>query len=363
MHKKREDVFARLQTVVLAMLLAAIGIFESSCDHGGSSSDDSGNNSTPTAQAGLQATLDEDTPTRITLGGSDADGDPLRYSISAGPAHGSVTLDGRSATYTPDLNYNGADSFSYTVSDNTSTSSAESVALTVNPVNDPPVAMAGLSATSLRGGVSVELQGEDVEGDHLTFTLPQDQSAEGGSLTLQGTSVTYIPPAGFSGNDSFLFKCSDQSSESDAVTVSLTVVAGGDVTNLGSGVSLEQVDNATGTVTFTLEAGTDNPLRVGDYLSAPTLLGQITAISQEGDEVTATTSAISLSDVVESGGYQTSNTYSSIDVDEAVSRQADGSIRSNVLLWLPAKKWPKPDAQETERSGLIFHSHLLLNGP
>jgi len=66
------------------------------------------------------AETDEDTPVVIDVLANDADpdGNPLLVSDFTQPAHGAVTEnpDG-TLTYTPELNYNGADGFTYTVSD------------------------------------------------------------------------------------------------------------------------------------------------------------------------------------------------------------------------------------------------------
>ncbi len=43
-------------------------------------------------------------------------------------------------TYTPAANYNGPDSFTFTVNDGTVTSAPATVSITVTAVNDPPVA-------------------------------------------------------------------------------------------------------------------------------------------------------------------------------------------------------------------------------
>ena len=73
----------------------------------------------------------------------DPDGDPLTAVLVTGPAHGTLTFnpDG-SFVYTPAANYAGPDSFTYTVSDGDQTSAPATVTLTVNPVNDPPTAVA-----------------------------------------------------------------------------------------------------------------------------------------------------------------------------------------------------------------------------
>ena len=72
---------------------------------------------------------------------SDVDADPLSAVPFSDPAHGSLNLnpDG-SFTYTPDLNYNGTDSFVYRADDGDLKSQPTTVTITINPVNDAPVA-------------------------------------------------------------------------------------------------------------------------------------------------------------------------------------------------------------------------------
>jgi len=85
-------------------------------------------------------TTAEDTPKGITLTASDPDSDPLTYFIVTGPSHGSLSGSPPSVTYTPDLNYNGADSFTFKAYDGQAYSNVATVSITVTPVNDPPSA-------------------------------------------------------------------------------------------------------------------------------------------------------------------------------------------------------------------------------
>ena len=91
------------------------------------------------------ATTDEDTPVTITAAAllandSDPDGDALSLVSVGNAVNGSVALDGAGdVVFTPDADFNGAASFEYMVSDG-NTASTASVAVTVNPVNDAPVA-------------------------------------------------------------------------------------------------------------------------------------------------------------------------------------------------------------------------------
>ena len=57
------------------------------------------------------------------------------------PAHGTLSGTAPNLTYTPAANYNGPDSFTFTVNDGTVDSAAATVSITVTPVNDAPVAV------------------------------------------------------------------------------------------------------------------------------------------------------------------------------------------------------------------------------
>ena len=87
---------------------------------------------------------DEDTPVTITLTGSDPDGQPLTFTIVTPPAHGSLgpltspTATSVQVVYTPALDYNGPDAFTFQVDDGNGGTSTATVTLSVKPVNDAP---------------------------------------------------------------------------------------------------------------------------------------------------------------------------------------------------------------------------------
>jgi hypothetical protein len=91
-------------------------------------------------------TTDEDIPlttAAATLAANDidVDGDPLLVTAVTATAttHGTVSLAAGTVTYTPDLDYNGAADFSYTVSDGSGGTASGSVQVTVISVNDAPI--------------------------------------------------------------------------------------------------------------------------------------------------------------------------------------------------------------------------------
>jgi hypothetical protein len=130
-------------------------------------------NRPPEAEA-QSVTTAEETAISITLTGTDADGDSLTYQVISEPGHGTLAGTPPNLTYTPNADYTGTDSFTFTVNDGTVDSAPATVSLTVNPVNDPPVAGAGPDQT-VSGGDTVSLDGSgsvDVDGDPLSYPGP-----------------------------------------------------------------------------------------------------------------------------------------------------------------------------------------------
>jgi MYXO-CTERM domain-containing protein len=177
-------------------------------------------NDPPSAHEG-GAMSDEDSAVAITLVATDVDGDALTYAVVTPPAHGSVTVSGAVATYTPAANYSGPDGFTFRANDGAAYSAPAAVAIGVAPVNDAPVAQAQSVSTSAETPVAFTLAGTDVEGDALTYTVVTQPI--NGTLTGTGAALTYTPAAGFSGNDAFTFKVNDGAADSAPATVSVAV--------------------------------------------------------------------------------------------------------------------------------------------
>jgi hypothetical protein len=179
--------------------------------------------SAPTATAQAK-TVAEDVPTPVTLAGADVDGDALTFAVATAPAHGTLSGSPPTVTYTPERNYAGEDSFTFTASDGLLESMPAMVSLTVSPVNDAPTALAQNVLVPQGTPVTVTLRGADVDGDALTFAVAT--SPAHGTLAGSGASVQYTPSAGYSGADQFTFTASDGKATSAPATVSLIVTAG-----------------------------------------------------------------------------------------------------------------------------------------
>ncbi len=148
-------------------------------------------------------------PTEIILIGWDYDKDDiLTFSITGAPSNGDLTLDDPltgDATYTPDSNYFGPDSFTFTVDDGTTTDDVD-VTIHVGMPNTPPLASDMSLSVNEDESVEFTLSASDEDGDPIYYFASWEQ---GGYLTGDVPTVTYYPEPNFSGEDQIEFEVTD----------------------------------------------------------------------------------------------------------------------------------------------------------
>ena len=196
----------------------------------------------------------EDIPRSIMLGATDANGDPLTYSVVSQPLHGSLLpVSGNgNFTYTPSPDFNGQDSFTFKANDGKADSNIATISMTVIPVNDAPMASDQLVNGSEDMAIPLTLGAADVDGDSLTYYLVSMPSH--GILTGIAPNLTYTPNPNFNGQDSFAFKANDGTLNSNTATVAISVLPVNDnpvatndsaVTNQGISVTINALANDT----------------------------------------------------------------------------------------------------------------------
>ena len=158
---------------------------------------------------------------------TDADGDPLTAIKLTDPAHGDLTFsaDG-SYTYVPHANYHGSDSFTYKANDGHADSNVATVSITVNSVNDAPVAGDDADTTAedtALNGSSVLANDSDVDGDTLTASLVAGPAHSSSFVLRSDGTYSYTPAANYHGSDSFTYKANDGTADSNTATVSIAV--------------------------------------------------------------------------------------------------------------------------------------------
>jgi hypothetical protein len=185
-------------------------------------------NRAPVAVDGVLAT-NEDTAANGILSATDSDSDALTYSVVVNPTRGTVEITNTATgayTYTPNANANGADSFTFKANDGVVDSNVATVSITVNAVNDAPVASNGSLTTNEDTAKAGTLAGSDVDSASLTYSIVGAPSKGTAIVTNSATGAfTYTPNANATGADSFTFKVNDGAADSNVATVSVTINA------------------------------------------------------------------------------------------------------------------------------------------
>ena len=171
------------------------------------------------------ATMQEDGTILVDVlsNDTDEDNDTLTILKVSKPANGATSIEGRKVKYIPTANYNGSDSFTYTISDGNGGSATANVNITVNPVNDTPIAKDISTNTDENVKINITLAGEDIDGDSLSYSITK--APLDGNVTISGNIVTYTPNDGYSGVDSFKYKANDGKLDSNEATVSVDITS------------------------------------------------------------------------------------------------------------------------------------------
>ncbi len=210
-------------------LLGILIVFLTACGGGGGGS----TNSAPIATNDT-ANVDEDNSVEINVVANDSDTDGTldlgSVSVTIVPSNGITSIDNTTGivTYIPNTNYNGNDSFNYTIKDNEGkASNAATVSITVNP-NSAPIATNDTANVDEDNSVEINVVANDSDTDgtldlgSVSVTIVPSN----GITSIDNTTgiVTYIPNTNYNGNDSFNYTIKDNEGKaSNAATVSITV--------------------------------------------------------------------------------------------------------------------------------------------
>ncbi len=190
-------------------------------------------NNPPVANNDTPPATNEDTPTTFDPRANDSDPEGGTFTITSNtqpsPSAGSVTCSATSCTFTPVADYNGPASFNYTITDDLGATATATVNITVNAVNDPPVANTDAINTSedTQGAVNVLTNDTDVDGPSALSVTGNTNGANGTAVCSPIGNCTYTPNPDFNGADSFTYTVSDSSAASVG-TVNVTVNATND---------------------------------------------------------------------------------------------------------------------------------------
>ena len=168
----------------------------------------------------------EDVPLTIDVLANDADpdGDSLRVASFSDPPHGAVMLEGSGLRYEPAADFNGSDSFVYSVTDGLGVDTAI-VVLSVAPVPDAPVATADTATVPGDTGGLIDVLANDTDADGDELHLSSVGAGAHGTTAIEGGLVRYTPDTGFAGEDDFDYVVSDATDRLDTASVHVAVAA------------------------------------------------------------------------------------------------------------------------------------------
>ena len=184
-------------------------------------------NSAPVATDSTE-TVAEDSSISIFVQASDADDDELSFSVVSGVANGQLSAIPGGFLYTPNQDFVGSDSFSFSANDGVEDSNTAMVSIAVTSVNDKPVAVDdSFSVDQVEGGIyTLDVLANDTDvdistaGDSLTL---QGVNANLGSATIVGNQIQYSPGNSFIGTVNLTYSVRDSARARDRASVSLTI--------------------------------------------------------------------------------------------------------------------------------------------
>jgi hypothetical protein len=162
----------------------------------------------------------------------DIDGDTLTIINITQPTNGNASNNGTNIFYTPDPNYSGSDQFEYNISDGNGAFDYALVTITINAVNDPPVANddnATVTEDSIDNVILVLNNDLDIDGD--TLSIINVSTPVYGTTTYTASFVYYTPSPDYNGLDQFNYTITDNNNETDSATVYINVTGSDDPPN------------------------------------------------------------------------------------------------------------------------------------
>jgi hypothetical protein len=171
-------------------------------------------------------TLDEDGTATIDVLANDRDPDGAVLSLlSVAPAlHGTTAVEAGRIVYKPSSNYNGTDSFSYTIIDTNGQTAIGLVSVTVQSVNDRPTATDDAKTVLIGQTVTIDVLSNDSGlGDGLLdlSVLPPFPTKGTVTKSADGRALVYTPNK--KGTDTILYRIVDTDGNNDEATVTVKV--------------------------------------------------------------------------------------------------------------------------------------------
>ena len=323
-------------------------------------------NDAPTAVDDPDFTTAEDTPVDIPVldNDSDLDGtlDPTTVTIVDAPDSGTTDIDPDTGvvTYTPDPDFSGTDTFTYTVLDNDGAVSNEAtVSINVGAVNDAPTAVDDPDFTTAEDtpvDIPVLDNDSDLDGtlDPTTVTIVDAPDSGTTDIDPDTGVVTYTPDPDFSGTDTFTYTVLDNDGAvSNEATVSINVGAVNDAPT-----AVDDPDFTTAEDTPVDIPVLDNDSDLDGTLD-PTTVTIVDAPDSGTTDIDPDTGVVTYTPDPDFSGTDTF-TYTVLDNDGAVSNEATVSINVGAVNDAPTAVDDGPFTTQEGESITLYEYHWRL---
>jgi large repetitive protein len=201
------------------------------------------------------ATTNEGTPVTIAVLANDRElvDTPITVTASTALSGTAVVNADGTITYTPDPGFAGVDRFMYTIVDSDGDRSSATVIVTVDEVDDTPVAVDDQATVPEDGMIGIAILANDTGlGDTpIGITITRAPQRGAAFVNARGT-VTYRPNLDLNGADDFVYRITDRDGDVASATVSVTITPEDDapvavddlvVTNINTQVTIPVLMN------------------------------------------------------------------------------------------------------------------------
>lgn len=300
---------------------------------------------------------------------------------SISPSQGTLVQSGDNVEFTPAADFSGEVTFTYTISDTSNptiddpdeiAAATGTVTITVTPVNDNPVFAADptldavedtelqISAAALLANDSKGAANES--GQTLSVSAVSGTSTAGGTVTLEGQTIVYLPAANFNGADSFTYTILDSAGGTTTGTATIDVDADNDLPVLAlNPVSVAEDATLTVDQSVVLGSSTSGPATATDE-SSQTL--QVTAVGTAG--LTAEGGSVSINGLGQivytpADDFFGTDTFP-ITVTDSLGASTTGVVTVNVAAVNDAPVFGNPPLIAFSKTTMTFtESQLLAN--
>ncbi|MGB1206663.1 MAG: Ig-like domain-containing protein [Chitinophagales bacterium] len=220
------------------------------------------------------ATSDNGSSVEIDLTANDIDpnGDDFSITANSNPTNGDLVLNGDIATYTPNENFEGTDTFTYEICDTAGACNTATVSINVinnSTSNNPPTAIDDFATSNNGNSISINVLDNDFHENNIAFDLTSNTMPANGTLVFTGDLAIYSPNDNFEGMDMFTYEICDNNGLCDEATVAIEVM--NNTTENNPPVAVADEGSSVGGETITLNVTANDSDPDGDLFEIGTI--------------------------------------------------------------------------------------------